>query len=108
MAYPSYNTTNTKDQKSSSKVPTSSTTPSQQSMALKIQAGLFTNPLISESDLLTGNYDPEIINNIDRVHPNSDHWFCNGCTLKDDKWGMMRHLCRHNKKRNNNKKENEI
>jgi hypothetical protein len=104
VSYPSYDTTNTKDQKSSSEVPTSSTTPSQQSMALKIQAGLFTNPLISESDLLTGNYDPEIINNIDRVYQNSDRWFCYNCTLKDDKWGMMKHLCRHNNKRKTKKK----
>jgi hypothetical protein len=76
----------------------------QQSMESKIQAGLFTNSLISVSDLLTGNYDPEIINNIDRVHPNSDRWFCYNCTLRDDKWGMMKHLCKHNKKR---KKETE-
>jgi hypothetical protein len=70
----------------------------QQSMESKIQAGLFTNSLISISDLLTGNYDPEIINNIDRIHPNSDRWFCYNCTLRDDKWGMMRHLCKHNKR----------
>lgn len=61
------------------------------------EAALFTNPLISKSDLATGNYDPKIINNIDRVHPNSDRWFCYNCTLRDDKWGMMKHLCRHNK-----------
>ncbi len=52
----------------------------QQSMESKIQAGLFTNSLISVSDLLTGNYNSEVINNIDRVHPNSDRWFCNNCT----------------------------
>jgi hypothetical protein len=74
-------------------------TSQQQSMESKIQAGLFTNSLISVSDLLTGNYDPEIINNIDRVHPNSDRWFCYNCTLRDDKWGMMKHLCRHNKRK---------
>jgi hypothetical protein len=66
----------------------------QQSMESNIQAGLFINPLISESDLLTGNYDPEIINNIDRVHPVSDRWFCHNCTLRDDKWGMMKHPCK--------------
>jgi hypothetical protein len=77
----------------------------QQSMESKIQAGLFTNSLISVSDLLTGNYDPEIINNIDRVHPNSDRWFCYNCTLRDDKWGMMKHLCKHNKRKT--KKESE-
>jgi hypothetical protein len=71
----------------------------QQSMESKIKAGLFTNSLISISDLLTGNYEPDIINNIDRVHPNSDRWFCYNCTLRDDKWGMMRHLCRHNKRK---------
>ena len=70
--------------------------PSQQSHNNK---KLFTNPLISESDLsIGGPYDPEIINNINRVHPNSDRWFCYNCTLRDDKWGMMRHLCKHNKK----------
>ncbi len=68
------------------------------------EAALFTNPLISKSDLSTGNYNPEIINNIDRVHPNSDRWFCYNCTLRDDKWGMMKHLCRHNKRKT--KKEN--
>jgi hypothetical protein len=71
----------------------------QQSMESKIQAGLFINSLISISDLLTGNYEPEIVNNIDRVHPNSDRWFCYNCTLRDDKWGMMKHLCRHNKRK---------
>ncbi|MGI9011054.1 MAG: hypothetical protein ACR2F1_07690 [Nitrososphaeraceae archaeon] len=76
----------------------------QQSMESKIQAGLFTNSLISVSDLLTGNYDPEIINNIDRVYPNSDRWFCYNCTLRDDKWGMMKHPCKHNKKTNKEKK----
>jgi hypothetical protein len=55
---------------------------------------LFNNPLISEADLLTGNYDPEVINNIDRVHPNSDHWFCNNCTMRGDKWFMMKHHCK--------------
>ena len=69
----------------------------QQSMESKIQAGLFTNSLISISDLLTGNYDPEIINNIDRVHPNSDHWFCYNCTMRGDKWFMMKHPCKNNK-----------
>ncbi len=80
---------------------------SQQPRESKIQAGLFTNPLISESELLTGTYDPEIINNIDRVHPNSDRWFCYNCTLRDDKWGMMKHLCKHNKKRKT-KEETEV
>ena len=71
----------------------------QQSMGSKIQAGLFTNSLIPISDLLIGNYDSEIINNIDRVHPKSDSWFCYNCTLRDDKWGMMKHLCRNNKRK---------
>jgi hypothetical protein len=57
----------------------------------------FKNSLISESDLATGNYDPEIINNINKVYPKSDLWFCNNCTLTDDKWGMMSHLCKYNK-----------
>lgn len=71
-----------------------------------IQEIAYENPLISESDLsIGGPYDPEIINNIDRVHPNSDRWFCNNCTLRDDKWGMMRHLCKHNKRKANTKKE---
>lgn len=69
------------------------------------EIALFTNPLISKSDLATGNYDPEVINNIDRVHPNSDRWFCHNCTLRDDKWGMMIHLCKHNKKKTKYEKE---
>ncbi len=75
--------------------------PSQQSNNKK----LFNNPLISESNLSTGNYNPQVINNIDRVHPNSDRWFCNNCTFRDDKWGMMKHLCKHNKRKRNEKKE---
>jgi hypothetical protein len=78
----------------------------QQSMESKIQAGLFTNSLISVSDLLTGNYEPDIINNIDRVHQFSDRWYCYNCTLRDDKWGMMKHQCRHNKRKT--KKETEV
>jgi hypothetical protein len=66
------------------------------SLRKKIDVGLFTNSLISESDLLTGNYNPEIINNIDRVHPNSDRWFCNHCTMRGDKWFMMKHPCKNN------------
>jgi hypothetical protein len=64
----------------------------------KIKAGLFTNPLISESDLLSDedyDYDPEIINNITRNH-GSDRWFCNNCTMRGDKWFMMKHPCKNN------------
>ncbi len=60
----------------------------------------YNNPLISESDLKdpTGyEYDPEIINNIHRFG-NSDRWFCDNCTLRDNKFGMMRHPCKHNNK----------
>ena len=74
LSYPSYDTTNA-NQESSYKIP--HLTNSQQSTALKIQSEFFTNPLISESDFTMGGpYDPEVINNINRVHPNSDHWFC--------------------------------
>ena len=61
---------------------------------------LFNNPLISEEDLKdpTGyQYDPEIINNIHRFG-NSDRWFCDNCILRDDKFGMMRHPCKHKDK----------
>jgi len=56
---------------------------------------LFNNPLISEGDLIDPNgynYDPEIINNIDRFG-NSDQWYCkkNGCKIRGDKWLLMRH-----------------
>jgi len=97
LSYPSYDTTKAKEIDPFSKIPQPTT--SKQSMALKIQTRLFTNPLISISDLLTGNYDPEVINNIERVHQNSDRWFCNNCTLRDDKWGMMKHLCKYNKRK---------
>ena len=61
------------------------------------KSGLFTNHLISESDLLIEDYeyDPEIINNIDRFE-GSDRWFCNHCTMRDDKWFMMKHPCKNN------------
>ena len=63
---------------------------------------LFNNPLISESNLTIGApFDPEIINNITR-YERSDRWFCNNCTMKDDKWGMMKHPCRKYNKKNNN------
>ena len=61
---------------------------------------LFNNPLIFESDLSIGryNYDPEIINNIGRFD-GSDRWFCNNCSIKGDKWFMMKHICHNNKKK---------
>ena len=66
----------------------------------KIELGLFTNPLISESDLTLEDYDydPGIINNIERFGW-SDRWFCNNCSMKDDKWFMMKHPCNTHKKR---------
>ena len=55
----------------------------------------FNNPLISESDLSTGTYDPKIINSIDRIK-GTDRWFCKNCTIKADKWFMMKHPCNNN------------
>jgi hypothetical protein len=54
----------------------------------------FDNSLISKSDLETGgyDYDPDIINNIDRFR-GTDHWFCKNCPTKGDKWFMMKHPC---------------
>ena len=68
----------------------------------KIKSLLFNNPLISESDLQDPNgyqYNPEIINNITKFE-NSDRWFCYNCNTRDDKWGIMKHICQHNKKTN--------
>ena len=76
-------------------------TPSQQSILLKIKTGLFINSLISESDLLLDDnydYDPEIINNIDRF-TGTDRWFCKKCSMRDDKWFMMKHPCTNNSKK---------
>ena len=56
----------------------------------------FNNPLISESDLTTGTYDPIIINSIYRFK-GTDRWSCKNCTMNDDKWGMMKHPCKNNK-----------
>jgi hypothetical protein len=62
-----------------------------------IEKEKFNNQLISESDLsIDGPYDPEIINNINRLYPNSDRWFCNNCTMRGDKWFMMKHPCKNN------------
>ena len=59
----------------------------------------FNNPLISESDLLLEDYDyqPEIINNI-YGPSDSGYWSCRNCTTYGDKWFMMKHTCKHNKK----------
>ena len=62
----------------------------------------FNNPLISEEDLKdpTGyQYDPEIINNIDRFG-NSDSWYCKqkDCKVRGDKWLLMRHNCNYKNK----------
>jgi hypothetical protein len=62
---------------------------------------LFNNPLISEEDLKDPSgyqYDPNIINNIDRTL-NSDYWYCknNGCKTKGDKWDLMKHSCKYKK-----------
>jgi len=83
----------------------STLTPLQQFILSKIKAGFFTNPLISESDLLLANdnydFDPNIINNIDRFE-GTDRWFCKNCNIKGDKWFMMKHPCN-----NNNNNEND-
>ena len=73
-------------------------TPRQRTIS-KIELGLFTNHLISNSDLTLEDYDydPVIINNIGRFE-RSDRWFCNNCTMKGDKWFMMKHPCNSHKK----------
>ena len=67
------------------------------SLREKIDAGLFTNHLISESDLISQDYDfdPEIINNITRNH-GSDRWYCmfKKCKVTGDKWLLMKHPCK--------------
>ena len=67
------------------------------SLREKIDAGLFTNPLISESDLTSQDYDydHEIINNITRNH-GSDRWYCmfKKCKVTGDKWLLMKHPCK--------------
>ena len=74
-------------------------TPSQQFILSKIKAGFFTNPHLSEPDLLLANdnydFDPNIINNIDRFE-GTDRWFCKNCNIKGDKWFMMKHPCNNN------------
>ena len=61
----------------------------------KIEAELFTNSLISVSDV-SANYEyrPEIINNISKFE-GTDHWFCKNCNIKGDKWFMMKHPCKN-------------
>jgi hypothetical protein len=80
-------------------------TPRQRTIS-KIELGLFTNNLISNSDLTLEDYDydPVIINNIGRFE-RSDRWFCNNCAKKDDKWYMMKHPCDSYKKRKSNGKK---
>ena len=61
----------------------------------------FNNPLIFEDDFEPGyNYNSEIINNIDRFR-GTDHWFCMNCTMKGDKWFMMKHHCKKTINKNN-------
>ncbi len=77
-------------------------TPRQRTIS-KIESRSYTNLLISESDLTLEDYDydPEIINNIGRVE-STDCWFCTNCTMKSDKWFMMKHPCNNNKKEKRN------
>lgn len=62
---------------------------------------VYDNPLIAESDLIGYNYDPKIINAIYRFE-GTDRWVCNHCTMRGDKWFMMKHPC-NNKKDNKNR-----
>ena len=57
----------------------------------------FDNSLISKFNLETGGYDynPLIINNIDRFR-GTDRWFCKNCPSRGDKWFMMKHPCYKN------------
>jgi hypothetical protein len=76
-------------------------TPSHSSKSsLKGKQEKFNNHLISESDLSTGNYEAKIINYIDRFE-GTDHWFCKNCTIKGDKWFMMKHPCKNDKTKKN-------
>ena len=77
----------------------------QVSKVSQVSYNRFNNTLISEQDLKDPygyQYDPEIINNIEKFD-NSDRWFCYKCNIKDDKWGMMKHICKHDKKKSTNK-----
>jgi len=65
---------------------------------------VYDNPLITESDLAGYNYDPKIINAIYRFE-GTDRWGCKHCTMRGDKWFMMKHICKHNKKSNKNDEE---
>jgi hypothetical protein len=72
----------------------------------KQSKSLFNNPLISEDDLIDPNgyqYDPEVINNIDRFEF-SDRWYCKNknCKIRGDKWLLMRHNCKYKNNNNNN------
>jgi predicted transcriptional regulator len=67
--------------------------------ALEPKSLLFNNALISESDLNdpTGfQYDPEIINNIDRFG-NTGTWYCKKtkCNVRGDRWHLMKHDCKY-------------
>ena len=66
----------------------STLSPFRPTMQSKIETGLFTNPLVSDTDLLVANnnydYDPKIINNIDRLE-GRDRWFCKNSNIKGDK-----------------------
>jgi hypothetical protein len=76
-------------------------TPSQSgNSSIIANQGEFNNPLISESDLTTGTYDPKIINSICRFE-GTDRWFCRNCNMKGDKWFMMKHPCNNNNNKNN-------
>ncbi|HET9806251.1 MAG TPA: hypothetical protein VFP49_05040, partial [Nitrososphaeraceae archaeon] len=72
-----------------------------------IQEISYDNPLISKSDLIGYNYDPKIINAIYRFE-GTDRWGCNQCTMRGDKWFMMKHPCKYStvkeKKTKNSKK----
>ena len=38
------------------------------------------------------------LENIYRSYPHSDTWKCKNCNVRDDKWYMLIHPCKNNKK----------
>jgi hypothetical protein len=36
---------------------------------------------------------------------NSDRWSCENCKARGDKWFMMVHICKHNKRKKDNEDE---
>jgi hypothetical protein len=51
------------------------------------------------SDTTNYNIPNNLTDNLYRLYKGSDKWACSRCTYTGDKWNMLEHICKNDKKK---------